>query len=206
MLPSPVGILDVEAAVGGRALEVADDDALGADDAGGRGGSAAALDRVDRRERVAADRGVVVDDRSLSLPVGDRRAGDVRDVDEERLVRLDGGVAVDEDVERVVELSGRDRLAVSASRCSRRAAGAAVRGRDVEGDAARACAAERLTVNVTGRAGVALAGGDVVDREGGVDRRTRTRGSADCSARECEVGAVVVGIGARSGAPPGLRS
>ena len=64
-------ILDVEAAVGGRALEVADDDALGGDGAGDRGGGAAALDRVDRRERVAAGRGVVVDDRALALPVGD---------------------------------------------------------------------------------------------------------------------------------------
>ena len=86
VLPSPGRILDVEAAVGSRALEVADDHALGADDAGGRSGSAAALDRVDRRERVAAGGGVVIDDRALSLPVGDRGAGHVRDVDEERLV------------------------------------------------------------------------------------------------------------------------
>ena len=117
---------------------------------GDRRCGAAALDRVDRRVRIAADRSVVIEDRALSLPVGKCRAGHVGDVDEERFVWLDGGVAVDEDVERVARLpagivwAGQRLRGVVAVGCSR----AAVRRRDVEGDAAAPAAAERLTVNV----------------------------------------------------------
>ena len=159
-------LLDEEAAQLARALRlvVADDDRLDRERAGGS--------RVARcpgcRGWQALMRGVVVDDRALALRV--RRpwhARHVGDVDEERLVGLDGLVAVDEDARRCTSRCrpGSSAPVRDVAVKSDGAVADAVRGRDVErhglagGDAEADGELERR------RAAGTLGARDVVDRQ-----------------------------------------
>ncbi len=161
-----VGLLDPEA-IGGIGRH---DSARGNRCADQRREVRGALDRVD-----AGGATVVVDDGAGALAVADGRPGDVRDVHEEGLVGLDGGVTVDRDIERVGGIAGRNRLACQALRhvvvVGRRRR--VVIGGDVERHAAggrRRREADREAERR--RSGVALVRRNVVDREFGSHRPT----------------------------------
>ena len=156
---------------------------------------------------------VVVGDGAQALDVAGGGSGDVGDVDEERLVGLDGGVAVDRDAEVVRPgRARRDRLAGEALRdvvvvlgrrvvVLRRAVG----GRDVERHAAGVRGGgERDGERERGRARrVPLGQGDVADVERRRDRAA-LRGDGEVVDRRAR-GPRRCGPGPTSGASPRSR-
>ncbi len=134
------------------------------------------LDLVDRRERGVTRRGIVVLDRPGRLAVGDVRAHDIRDGDEERLVGLERRVAVHRHAERVrTRTTGRDHLTGERLRHVVRilfgtagVLGGSVGGGDVERDPSVAGRRGERDIEDQGRrAVVALDGRGVPDRQSG---------------------------------------
>ena len=143
------------------ALQVADDDALDGDRAAGDGCRCAiALDVVDQGE-------VVVDDGADALTIGDDGIGRVGHIDDEVLVGLRRGVAIDQHGERIRRTAGGNGLA--GQRVLRVIAGlgsGAIGRGDVERHAARTCGCRQADREAeTGRAGIAFVERDIVDRE-----------------------------------------
>src|SRR5690606_15002769 len=151
----------------------------------GQRDAGAAGDRAGRRGHGGEGRGgeVVVDDRPRCLAVGDGGADDVGDVDEEALVGLERGVAVDGHREVVGAAAGRDGLAgerageVIAVGHGRGVVG----GGDVEGHPARTGrGVERDREGEAGGPGIALGERHVADRQPG--RLEGERAGEGCTA------------------------
>ena len=193
-----------------RALEVADDNALGGDRAGDRGAQAAALDGVDGGVAEGTEVRVVVADRADALRVEAVRAADVGDVDEEGLVGLLGRVAVHVDAEAVGRAAGRDGLG---SEGLRHVVGVGdgrrvVRGGDVEGDATGGRDTREAHCEIEGGGpGVAFVRRHVVDREIDAGRAEveGIRGVARSGQGGREVRGVVVGVLAAGSGPEACR-
>ena len=113
--------------------------------------------------------GVVVGDRDLTLGVRESRANRAAEVHQERLVRLDGRIAVDDDADRLAGLARCERQAPDRGHVIAARRGRAVRRRVVHSHRLGSRPGQRHGEHRVRRPGVAFGDADVVDghRHGG---------------------------------------